>query len=236
MDASHERLQWARQNAGYATAKDAIEAFGWKGSTYYGHENGDRGMSRETIMRYAQAYNVPAAWLEDGEPASNPAQVIPFSGQGARKPPPPEPNLGQTQVIAPLSHKLLPVYGYAQGGAEGQFLMNGQVQDRVPCPALLENAIDPYAVIIRGDSMEPRHTQDQVAYVHPAREPSRGCSVVVQVRDPDGGSAPLGYVKEYITRTPTRLILRQYNPEREIEFEMKDVVSIHRVVLWGDRG
>lgn len=62
MDAA-ERLRTARKQAGYANASDAAEAFGWKGSTYLGHENGSRGLRPDAAERYARAFGVRAEWL-----------------------------------------------------------------------------------------------------------------------------------------------------------------------------
>jgi len=62
-----ERLRWARNQAGYAVAADAIAAFGWKASTYHAHENGQNGLSVEAAGRYGAAYKVRAGWLLTGD-------------------------------------------------------------------------------------------------------------------------------------------------------------------------
>ena len=59
----HERLQRARERAGYTSATAAAEAFGWPVSTYLGHENGSRGLRRETLSKYAKAYGVSPSWI-----------------------------------------------------------------------------------------------------------------------------------------------------------------------------
>jgi transcriptional regulator with XRE-family HTH domain len=61
-----ERLREARVAAGYAHATDAVNAFGWKKSTYFSNENGHRGIALDTIARYASAFRVPAGWLAYG--------------------------------------------------------------------------------------------------------------------------------------------------------------------------
>ena len=43
----YERLRDARRKAGYKTASDAIETFGWRGSTYRAHENGQNNFHAE---------------------------------------------------------------------------------------------------------------------------------------------------------------------------------------------
>ncbi|MBS7545064.1 helix-turn-helix domain-containing protein [Ancylobacter oerskovii] len=72
------RLKRARINAGYRTAAKAIRAFGWVGSTYYGHENGDRGMDVADAKKYAEAYGVHWVTLLEGEAptVAHPKQLI----------------------------------------------------------------------------------------------------------------------------------------------------------------
>ena len=68
LDTPAKRLRWARaQHGQYATATEAARAFGWKVSTYLGHENGDRTPSRDTAKRYARQYRVRWEWLLEGE-------------------------------------------------------------------------------------------------------------------------------------------------------------------------
>lgn len=67
METIAHRLKFIREQRGYKTASKAAKAFGWKGSTYMGHENGDRSPRRDTVQRYAKAYRVPVGWLLSGE-------------------------------------------------------------------------------------------------------------------------------------------------------------------------
>ncbi len=69
MNGQHTRLQAARRHAGFATAADAVRRFGWHGPTYYGHENGSRGIKRDVATNYAQAFRVSVAWLMFGQGA-----------------------------------------------------------------------------------------------------------------------------------------------------------------------
>ena len=63
----NNRLREARIAAGFATATDAIEYCGWRGSTYRAHENGQNNFNAEYATLYAKAYGVSAAWLLIGE-------------------------------------------------------------------------------------------------------------------------------------------------------------------------
>jgi hypothetical protein len=67
MDEPHDRLQIARQNAGFENATDAARAFAWNENTYRSHENGERGLRLAIAERYAAAFETSAAWLLTGE-------------------------------------------------------------------------------------------------------------------------------------------------------------------------
>ena len=78
LDSPSKRLRWAREQHGrYSTPTEAARGFGWKTSTYLGHENGDRNPSRAAAKRYAKAYRVRWEWLLDNEgpPTAKPGTV-----------------------------------------------------------------------------------------------------------------------------------------------------------------
>jgi phage repressor protein C with HTH and peptisase S24 domain len=62
-----ERLQKARDRAGFKTPADAIKRFHWTPSTYRAHENGQNGFPPKAALKYSKAYAVPAGWLLTGE-------------------------------------------------------------------------------------------------------------------------------------------------------------------------
>ena len=63
------RLMRARRHAGYETAREAAEAYGWNKNTYKSHENGKRGIRAAVAQRYAAAFGISAAWILTGEQA-----------------------------------------------------------------------------------------------------------------------------------------------------------------------
>ena len=67
MSTLNERLRHARQKAGYNTATQAIDLFGWKSSTYRAHENGQNNYGVEEAKAYAKAYGVTPSWLLIGD-------------------------------------------------------------------------------------------------------------------------------------------------------------------------
>lgn len=68
-----DRLREARRRAGFDTMTEAAEHFGWKLSTYGGHENGSRGIKHPDLGKYAEAFGVTPAWLLTGADRSAPA-------------------------------------------------------------------------------------------------------------------------------------------------------------------
>ncbi len=61
LDTPHARLAWARERK-YDTPLDAARALGVPEATYYGHENGNRGLTR-AARRYADFFGVNLEWL-----------------------------------------------------------------------------------------------------------------------------------------------------------------------------
>lgn len=64
LDTPHDRLKWARSRK-YTDPLDAAEALGVVPATYYGHENGSRGLTR-AARRYADFFGVNLEWLLHG--------------------------------------------------------------------------------------------------------------------------------------------------------------------------
>ena len=63
------RLRLAREKAGFKSAAEVIERFGWKQSTYLAHENGQNGIRADKAAVYADAFKVTVGWLLTGETA-----------------------------------------------------------------------------------------------------------------------------------------------------------------------
>lgn len=81
----HERLRAARKLAGYHDPATAARAMGVPEATYYGHENGSRGIGR-AARRYAEFYRVSLDWLVMGKgvPRSNGGiMVVGYIGAGS---------------------------------------------------------------------------------------------------------------------------------------------------------
>jgi phage repressor protein C with HTH and peptisase S24 domain len=130
---------------------------------------------------------------------------------------------------ANFSARQIPVYGQAVGGAFGEYIFNGEAVDWAPCPPLLDNVAEAYAVFVDGESMAPRYDPRDTLWVHPSKPPRPGDDVVVQIAVNEDGP-PHGYVKRFVGWSGSKLKLRQLNPDKEISFDRAKVVSVHSIV------
>lgn len=127
----------------------------------------------------------------------------------------------------------IPLYGTVVGGVDGQFELNGNLLDRVKAPASLYGVRNAYAVRVAGDSMEPRYEDGETVFVDPSRRPTRNDYVVAQVRV-DEDSAPLAYIKKFVRWNSEKLVLSQFNPPKELEFDGRFVESVHYILRSGE--
>lgn len=67
MKTVHERLAWARKQAGFDDAAPAARAMDVPETTYRAHENGGRVPKKPILCRYAEAFGVSWSWLMTGE-------------------------------------------------------------------------------------------------------------------------------------------------------------------------
>jgi phage repressor protein C with HTH and peptisase S24 domain len=136
---------------------------------------------------------------------------------------------GQKVEIGPA----IPLYGTAVGGVDGQFELNGNLLDRVKAPASLFGVRDAYAVRVAGDSMDPRYEDGETVYVNPKRRPTRNDYVVAQIRREENGP-PEAFVKKFVRWNSEKLVLCQFNPEKELEFDSRLVESVHYILKNGE--
>jgi len=66
MDTPHARLKAARIVAGFESAENAAQHFGFMVQTYSSHENGNRGLKEDVAKEYAKAFGTTPEWLLHG--------------------------------------------------------------------------------------------------------------------------------------------------------------------------
>jgi SOS-response transcriptional repressor LexA len=136
------------------------------------------------------------------------------------------------QRSAGRSFALIPVYGHALGGKDGEFILSGNQVSEVLAPPGLSHIPDAYAVYVVGESMEPRYFAGEIVFVNPRLPISRGAFVVAQISKGDG--EPYAYVKRFVSQDTRRLRLEQYNPRKTMEFPVSTVAALHRIVMSGE--
>jgi phage repressor protein C with HTH and peptisase S24 domain len=126
----------------------------------------------------------------------------------------------------------VPVFGVAEGGPGADFWMNGEIVDYVRRPSGAQKSTKIYALYIVGTSMSPRYEEGELVYVSPSRSPAIGDYVVVELHPESREGTSRGFIKRLVKRTPTKIILEQFNPPKQIEFAQTKVKSMHRVIPW----
>lgn len=148
----------------------------------------------------------------------------------------PTPNVRSRGVETPPDTAALkgprnvPVLGTGSGGPGGDFRFNGQTIDHAPRPPGIESRRDVYVVYVVGDSVSPKYEDGDPVYVDPHRRPQPRDYVVVELHPNEEGEPGNAFVKRLVKRTPTKLVVEQHTPAKEIVFEEAEVLRVHRVI------
>lgn len=232
-DSPSERLRWAREQAGYRSAAAFARAADVPEVTYRAHEKGPRavggrGLTEQTARGYGGHLGVSWAWLLTG--AGEPFE--PNAAAEAQSPTPASAPPNRPTVAVPATANLqrdVPLRGVAVGGEDGSFEFNGEVVDYVLRPPGIARARNVFAIYVVGSSMAPRYEEGDLVFVHPDRPPLNGCDVLVELHDEAEPGTCL--IKRLVGRTPSKLLLEQYNPRRrDIEIPLKRVRLVYRIL------
>ena len=125
------------------------------------------------------------------------------------------------------------VHGTAIGGHGGDFRFNGDVVDRIRRPpGIVTRGHNVFAIYAQGESMVPWRRPGDPVYLDKVRPPRPGEHVVVELHGRDGEPGD-AYLKLLVAMTPTKVRLKQYNPERDdIFIPHAKVKHIYRVIDW----
>ena len=125
----------------------------------------------------------------------------------------------------------VPVRGIAVGGDDADFQLNGQENDYAVRPPALAGVRGLFALVVSNDSMYPAWRPNATFYINPNRAPQIGDDVVVEMLPDETGEPGKAFLKRLKARTPTKIIVEQFNPPKDLEFA-RDEVRLHRVVPW----
>lgn len=114
----------------------------------------------------------------------------------------------------------LPVLGRAQGGSDGNLVIEEAAIDWTFRPADLQGVNDAFAVYVSGDSMAPKYKNGDLIYVHPAKPLVKGRFVLVETLEHKG------FIKQFVALQEDTLVLQQFNPNEEITIPRSDVLRV----------
>ncbi|HEY4162108.1 MAG TPA: S24 family peptidase, partial [Dongiaceae bacterium] len=212
------QLKELREQAGL-TMRAVSEALGWSLTRYQHYE--DRYKRR--FLPFELARDLEAIFVPHGVESGAVLQLAGIEhGQPVslrREPPPP------VRVTTPASQgqRDLPVMGAVKGGSEGFYFNEGEAKEFVERPANLRGVSNGLALYVDGDSMEPRYFAGELLYVNPNRPLTKNCFVAVELTDGQG------LIKQFLRRSDDEVVLRQFNPPKDIHLRAGEVRKIHRI-------
>lgn len=127
----------------------------------------------------------------------------------------------------PMQARTLPVMGTAAGSLTGAWQFTGEIIETFPVPPGLVGVRDAYALYVTGESMLPAFKPRDPVFVNP-NHPVRSGDIVVIQEERDGDT--YAWVKEFTRNDETHIVTRQYNPDGEVKFNRRYVISVHRVL------
>lgn len=160
----------------------------------------EKGVSTRTIIALAKVLQSSPSWLLTGEEDAEPAL-----------------------------ERSLPVYGLAAGSLAGHTVMTSEPIEFAPCPPALTRVRDAYALMVTGSSMQPRYFAGDFIFIHPHRPVRPGDHAVIQVRRYATAETET-WIKRYRGETEKQVLVEQYNPPSNMNFDRKFVVAVHRVL------
>lgn len=140
-------------------------------------------------------------------------------GQGPRQP------LTPTTGIVVAGPNMIPLYGYVGAATEGRLTLAEQnLRGYVPMHPAQQHVREAFALEVNDISMSPRYEPGEIVYLAPNRWPSRDQDCVIVKKNGEG------VLKRFVRRELARVVLRQLNPDEEIDVQLDDIDSIHTVV------
>lgn len=198
-----------------------------KVAAYLHHENGTRGLSRGSDVRYAKFFAVNLEWLLTGtgpmkrSQQAEPEQPLPQIVEALPGPAMPSVNALPIDV---------PVLGTGVGGSAGDFSLNGQIIDYVRRPPGMVRTRNIFCIFLSGDSMFPRLEHGDMLYINPNRPARPGEDVLVEMHPSRPAEPGAAYVKQLEAKTPTKLILKQFNPPGKLELPLAKILRISPIM------
>lgn len=120
--------------------------------------------------------------------------------------------------------KDLPILGRAQGGNDGNIVMEDGAIDWTARPTSLDGVDDAFAVYVTGDSMVPKYQAGDLVYIHPHKTPRKGRFVLIEM------TGHKGLIKQFEKWDGDTLIVKQFNPTRELHLLRFEVLKVMLII------
>jgi len=217
------RLKQLRERSGLSM-RQVADALGWSLTRYQHYE--DRYKRRWLPLDLTR--QLGALFESRG---IDPQELLALAGLEA--PDLPAPRMGPASgpalnardlVMAPPGlGRDLPVLGAVKGGSEGFYFNEGEAKEFVLRPVGLQGVANAFALYVDGDSMEPRYFAGEMLYVNPNRPITKGCFVAIELADGQG------LIKQFLRRSDDLIVLRQFNPPKDLRLAARDVKRLYRI-------
>ncbi len=205
---------------------DLAEGLGVDQSTVAKWESGPNTPRHKTLRALAERLEVSVAWLFSGDEAML-VRGADSTRHGFEE--------SARTRLPPVTRgeRDLPVFGVAVGGDDAVFDYNGEVHEFIERPSQLEGVHNAYALYVLGESMAPRYIEGEIVYINPNRPVTHNCFVAIELKGVEDGPGK-GMIKQFLKRTPSKLVLHQFNPDKTLEFAIDEIKHWHRIVQSGE--
>lgn len=119
---------------------------------------------------------------------------------------------------------------------ESVLIFPNEVVDQLRRPFRLVGRPGIYAFYFEGDSMEPKYTPGEPAFVDPNKPPSVMDYVLVQLRAQEGDDETIYTVmaKRLVGRSASHVELEQFNPPKRFKVKREQIARMHRILQPSD--
>jgi phage repressor protein C with HTH and peptisase S24 domain len=231
-----QALRFARKKA-KLTLVEAARALGVTHQAVSMWEKDDNHPSMANLIRACELYGVDVGAITNGDVRISTTQDIrtrePFSYIDDRRKDDGEPREYREAQVEHHRGNLVrdvPVYGIAVGGDDADFTFNGEEVEYVRRPPGIVGVRSVYALFVANDSMVPRFRPGELIYALASRPPQVGDDVVVELKSHDDREHGGGYVKRLKAFRGTKVVVEQFNPPLDIEFDAHEIKQIHRIL------
>jgi phage repressor protein C with HTH and peptisase S24 domain len=100
-------------------------------------------------------------------------------------------------------------------------------------PSIMKNKAV-FCLFMRGESMAPWRQPGDLVYIDPNRPPKNGEFVAIEMLPEEPGDGRPAYIKKLVRMTATKVVVEQFQPPKEIEFERRKVGRLLRVIDWSE--